>query len=369
MKEKTLQKISIAVFLGYIGVFSAASLLHEKHSFSENENRALSVSPSFSLSSLVSGKFDESFETWFSDQFAFRDAWIETKAALKKASLAIENNDVYFGKDGKLIRRFAAYPPKTLDQNISAVNRFLNDNDLKGNVLLVPTAADMDRNAKPEGAWDFDQSALLDQIEKEMPDVNFIRIDDELKQAENAYFRTDHHWNADGAYLGYAAICEEVLGKDPEKFTLTQVSDSFRGTMYSRSGAFWTEGEPIYRIEADHPDPVRVTYDDTQETDSLYSEKRLNEKDQYMYYLDGNHPLTRIDTDNGKGNTALVIKDSYAHILMPYLAREYEHIIMADLRYWRSPASQLVEDREHTDVYIIYSLDNFAQDPNPVLLR
>ncbi|MDO5120846.1 MAG: DHHW family protein [Erysipelotrichaceae bacterium] len=367
MKEKTLQKICIAVFSAYIGVLSCASVLSEKKTFSENENRSLAPAPKLTMSALVNGEFDEQFETWFSDHFIFRDFWIESKAASRKAAGSIENNDVYFGKQGKLIRRFASYPQKTLAQNISAVNKFAQDNNITANVLLVPTAADMDKDSRPGGAWDIDQTALLDEIGQQMASQNFIRIDEQLSQADDVYFRTDHHWNHNGALIGYRAIAENVLHKEPEAFTFEQVSDSFKGTMYSRSGAFWTEADDLYRIVPSEEYDVRVVYDQSEETDSIYSEKRLSEKDQYTYYVDGNHAYTEISADNGKGNTALIIKDSYSHILIPFLVQEYEHIILIDLRYWHAPVSGLID--ENTDLYVIYSLDNFAQDPSPVLLR
>jgi hypothetical protein len=42
---------------------------------------------------------------------------------------------------------------------------------------------------------------------------------------------------------------------------------------------------------------------------------------------------------------------------------------MIDLRYYHSPVSELIEDTQNTDLYFIYSLDNFAEDPNVVFLR
>ena len=62
-----------------------------------------------------------------------------------------------------------------------------------------------------------------------------------------------------------------------------------------------------------------------------------------------------------------MIKDSYAHILMPYLISEYEEIDMVDLRYYHDSVSELI--KEDSDVYFIYSIDNFAQDPNVIFLE
>ena len=140
--------------------------------------------------------------------------------------------------------------------------------------------------------------------------------------------------------------------------------------MYSKSGAFWTSPDSIYRITPENQDlEVTVTYDDGTVSDSLYSEKRLSEKDQYTYYVDGNHAEVKISTNANTGRKAVIVKDSYAHIMIPYLATQYDEIDMIDLRYYHSPVSELIEDTQNTDLYFIYSLDNFAEDPNVVFLR
>ncbi len=368
MKNKFTRTATIAVFLIWIFSFGILTFVSEKEAFSDNENRVLSTRPDLSVSALVSGSFDEAFETFFSDQFVLRDRWIEAKAALRKSGGSIENNDVYFAGSDTLVRRFASYKESVWNSNLKAVASFSEKSGLQANVLLVPTAAWSKRDTLPAGAWDLDQAAMIEEAAGVLNGANVIRVAGPLAEEENTYFRTDHHWNAEGARIGYEAVCREVLHKEPSRFTYEKVSDSFCGTMYSRSGAFWTKPDELFRIVPGEEHSVTMDCDGTQ-YDSIYLPEKLSQKDQYTYYIGGNHALTRIDVDNGRGNTALIIKDSYAHILVPYLCAEYEHLILVDLRYWRAPVSDLIEDHEHTDLYVIYSVDNFAQDPNAALLR
>ena len=168
--------------------------------------------------------------------------------------------------------------------------------------------------------------------------------------------------------MGYAAICRNVLNKDPNRFTYTLASNSFEGTMYSRSGAFWTKPDSIYTITPESGEQnVTVDYDNEHTENSLYSKDRLNEKDKYTYYVDGNHAYVDIRTDVTNGRKALLIKDSYSHILIPFLATEYSEIELVDLRYYHSPVSDLLKDDQ--DVYVLYSLDNFCSDMNLAFLR
>ena len=95
---------------------------------------------------------------------------------------------------------------------------------------------------------------------------------------------------------------------------------------------------------------------------SLYNEERLKTKDKYTYYIDGNHAFTEIHTDCGTGRSAVIVKDSYSHILMPYLAAEYSTIRLVDLRYYQGAVSSLLEEDPQADLYFIYSLNTLVTD-------
>ena len=60
----------------------------------------------------------------------------------------------------------------------------------------------------------------------------------------------------------------------------------------------------------------------------------------------------------------LVVKDSFAHSLVPYLADHYSKIIMVDLRYYTDSVSQLIEQEGIDRVLVVYSIDNLATDTN-----
>ena len=369
MKKIPFRPYTILAASAWLIVVSLLNVFAEKTDVSWNENRTLQEMPSTQPATLFSGNFDEQFEKWFSDHFVNRDKWIELNAIARKATGAIENNGVYFAQDGRLVQQFQTVNETTLQANIDTVNAFCTDHGVKANIFLVPTAAWGAANELPVGASDVDQKALLQEIKQKFPDQTFIDYTELASPSPNLYYRTDHHWNEKGAYQGYVAIASQVLNKIPNAFIYTEVSDSFEGTMYSRSGAFWVSPDPIYEIDPDGSDlQVSVSYDDGDTvTDSLYSTDRLSTKDQYAYYVDGNHAYVDIKTNMNTNKKAVIVKDSYAHILMPFLATEYSEIQMVDLRYYRGNVSDLLDDQ--TDLYFIYSLDNFCTDPNLAFLN
>lgn len=366
-KNKLIQTATILTFIGILGVFSVWNVLAPKERVSWNENRNLAPDPDFSPAHIFGGRFDDDFENWFSDHYMNRDFWIELKAILRKCMLSIENNNIYFAEEGRLVSRFAELDDTALSSNAETILAFAEEQNVTPNILLVPTAAWAAEEELPAGAWDLDQEALLAEMEEVFTEANFIPCLDYLPRNPSLYFKTDHHWNEQGAYYGYEAICREVLNKEPNSFRYEDASTSFSGTMYSKSGAFWTAPDTIRTIIPETPVKAETVLDDGQVLDGVYNPKRLNEKDQYTYYVDGNHAREDIHTDIANGKTAILIKDSYSHILVPYLITEYENLILIDLRYYHAPVSDLLED--NCDLYFIYSLDNFASDSNLAFLR
>ena len=97
--------------------------------------------------------------------------------------------------------------------------------------------------------------------------------------------------------------------------------------------------------------------------EGLFYRERLQELDKYTVYLDGNHPLVRVKNPEGQGKL-LVIRDSYANCPGTFLANSYAEVVLVDLRYYKSPVSELVAAEGFDDVLVCYSLYNFLTDTN-----
>jgi hypothetical protein len=364
MKRKRIklsQLITTFVFFVIIFMLALTNLFAPKLTFSSNENRVLASFPSLSPANVFGGDFDDQFETWFADHFVARDTWIQVKAAARISAGAIENNNVYIGSNGHLIGSFTQADASTMNLNAQWINEFAEEQGIKVNVMIVPGAAYGSSQFLPSGAYNLDEKTVIEQLAAKFSQQNFIDVCDVLADG-SYYFKTDHHWNELGAYAAYQKICAQVLKSEPKQFTYTEAASDFKGTMYSKSGVFWTSGESLYRIDPVEKNDVTVTLDDGTIMTSLYNDENLAGKDKYTYYLDGNHGYEKIETSVGNGRKAVIVKDSYSHILVPYLAQEYSEIDLVDLRYYRDAVSRLITDKDSTDVYVIYSLDEFASD-------
>ena len=192
----------------------------------------------------------------------------------------------------------------------------------------------------------------------------------EKAKTEQLYYKTDHHWTAKGAYecyrllgeqMGYQPVGEESFRKD--------AAEGFYGTSYSKSALWWMSPDTLeyWSNTAQSEGAVTVTIkdgEDVKEHNSYYFTEHFENDDKYPVYLDGNHSVTRIRNTDAPGGTLVVVKDSYANAIIPFLSQNYSEIIMVDLRYYKNDVSVLAAQEHAEGILILYSLDNLSQDDN-----
>lgn len=102
--------------------------------------------------------------------------------------------------------------------------------------------------------------------------------------------------------------------------------------------------------------------------DSLIDESFLDKKDKYAAFLGGNFARINIKSDNSAVNEkVLILKDSYANAMMPYLANQYSDLVVVDMRYYHfeeQTVSELVKNEDIDRVIMIYNMDFINSDDN-----
>ena len=98
---------------------------------------------------------------------------------------------------------------------------------------------------------------------------------------------------------------------------------------------------------------------------SLYFDDFLTKKDKYSYFLGGNHGICKIENkslENGK--KMLIIKDSYANCIVPFLAEHYSEITLVDPRYCSHTQIKTVNASEYDDVLVLFNVSGFSSEQN-----
>ena len=372
-----------ALFCAFIGVFLVANAVSPDRTFSEVENRNLEQLPAvdfgtpeklFRDGNFFNGQFMRDFETYTTDQFIGRDAWVDLKARTERALGKKENNNVYFADNDTLITRFDQPAADRVTENLNYVNKFVENVDIPVVFSLIPTQACIWADRLPEGAPNASQTDLMAQAQGAVTGATWADVYTPLMEHkdEDIFYRTDHHWTSLGAYYGYTGLAS-ALGYTPvplTDYTPTVRSTEFYGTVFSSSGVRWVKPDTITTyVPDDGITVVSHTYDNSgnpvEEQRALYVESFLSVKDKYSMFLGGNQSLGVVtNTNNPDGPKLLIIRDSYADSLVPFLTAHYSEIHLIDPRYYHLSVKDYVEQNGIDQALVLYSVPNFVTDQN-----
>lgn len=334
--------------------------------FSQSENRRLEQRPKLYLSQLKDGRFTSSYEKYLTDQFPFRDFWIGVKSQTERLLGKKENNGVYLGKDGYLLEKYQVASRELMEKNIGEINKFVEKmGEANIYLMLVPSGGEILKEKLPAYAPMDRQIGPLD-FTRESISKNICYVDVYqgfmAEKDKYIYYKTDHHWTSDGAYLAYRLLMDSMdkLALEKEDFLRIEVTREFYGSIYSKSGFRNIDPDQLYLYYPKEEEEIRVEYvEENTSSNSLYVLDNLKKKDKYTVFLDGNHPYIKIKTQYKDEEKLLLIKDSFANSLIPFLTSHFSEIHIIDPRYYRDDLIKLVEAEDIDKLLFLYSLDSF----------
>ncbi len=394
MKFKmTPDKLMIALFSVVLLALPIATAALPKQVKSENENRTLQKLPTLIdktkwekaedlkdhfgavkwkyITDRKGKAFKDDFEKYFCDHIVGREVWVKTCNELQTMAGKKEINDVYT-VDGQMLQTFKSYDKKNVDQAINAINLFAERHpNLPVSFMLAPTSQEFFSNKIPSYTGLLSEKAFIDDVYKKMENISTIDCMSNLSghSDEYIYYRTDHHWTSLGAYYAYASAAK-TLGYNAygaSSFNIETASSDFRGTLYSSTlnDKIMPDVIEYYHLKDGGPTIHLTTTDNSGKTltnDSLYFRDFLEVKDKYSSFTGSNAPIVNIETDVDNGKSLLLIKDSYAHSLVPFLANHYSKITMVDMRYINTDLNYFLDLNSYSQAMFMYNVITFTQD-------
>ena len=169
---------------------------------------------------------------------------------------------------------------------------------------------------------------------------------------EDIYFRTDHHWQALGAY--YAAEQLAKVAGTPfdtlSSYTVQSV-DGVVGSLYGYSKA---------SVLKDNPDTMTWYIPAREHTVTYYSVSNFtnpktgmslfSSNKGYTKFIYGDSYTTHIQSNVGNGRKLLIFKDSFGNALAPFVLSSFDEVYIADYREFKLNAVEFIEEHEITDV-------------------
>ena len=352
-----------------LGLAGKEALSHQR-TYSPVEKRELQTRPEISITKVLDGRFQKKYESYLRDQFPGRDHWVSFQTDMELFMGKNEIHNVYIGKNHYLLEHYTEkeFDPQQISKNLQALEKFAGKAKQIADVhvMMVPTKSWVLREKLPAFAPHYKEQkfydALQQKLEKEDVLISVEPVLDAHKE-EEIYYRTDHHWTTLGAWYAYEQYTKAVGGdlqraQGKKKFRC--ISKDFYGTTYAKINY----ARQADKIEIYEPaDKLRVVYNmGEKKTKTLYDVSFLKTADQYSVFTGGNQAVLEITGGIKNGKTLLLIKDSFANSILPFLAEDYEKLVVVDLRQLNVSGDRLLEMFSPTDILILYNSAQFAQD-------
>lgn len=257
----------------------------------------------------------------------------------------------------------------TSDQYVSVVNGMAESLKGKASVynMIVPTSIDitLDDATRNSITSSNQQKAIFYMYSRMNPNVGKTYVYDVLKahRDEYIYFRTDHHWTADGAYYAYSTLMDQ-LGKEAaglDSFEKIEFTD-FKGSLFTKTGIAALGENPdavvAYKpLSTNSINFINRDYDWT-EYNIITDVSGWNSTSKYSTFIGGDNPFSVINNPQlHDGSSILVVKESYGNAMIPFLAESFENVYAIDYRYYKGTVSEIVEQY---DIDMVVFVNNIA---------
>lgn len=343
-----------------------------KSEFSDRERRALSDPPEFTARTVFGGTFEDDAEEYISDHFPLRLFFVGLNSYMQLATGRTLINGVYVGRHEWFMQEPVILDEENLTRNMETVREFGDALGAPIYMMSVPSTGYVMVDELPDMHLPYEDPEIRKAAHEALgADATWIDVLPALmkeRAVEQVYYRTDHHWTTPGAYQAYEVWAEEhgITPASQNEFTV-ETYGGFLGTTYAKVLLWGVTPDEIEIWQ--YPANVTVTTMDADNgmdpvvSDSFYDVSCLDGYDPYAVFFGGNHSVVRIENhDETAAGRLLVIKDSYANSLLPFLARHYKEIVVLDPRYYKNIASFIETEASFDEVLFVYGIGQLVND-------
>lgn len=347
------------------------------------EGREYQQAPRLTVKRLSNGTFQSEFEHFTSDSVPYRNNAILADATLERA--IIELGNVPFGYEAYptfFNSRYVFCPSwgsiteypdtqKTLTQKAlnDAAGVFsslmTNNPDIRWRMAIV----DRSRNSLASPARQYvaqpaDYPFVMREFAELLPDACtvFDLSFSDTAAYYDAYFKTDHHWQVEGALQAYRRVVES-FGKSPiDDVTLVT---GYEGPFYgseARSGLITDNSDSVEDV-AYEQSALKVKANGKKKEPSFlggYSkwgdayEKRNEFDNVYAHYFHGDPGIMEITNQQLEdASSLLIIADSFSNNVERFFAENYQTVYVIDPRHYESSLQQFLNERKIDDAVFI----------------
>lgn len=342
------------------------------------ENRELKTMPELTFSSVWSGEFSKNFEAFVDDNIAFRGKLMAVSDKIKSrvgytpenmGRIIVTTSDIGTGEanEGRLVL-YNGYIMEMFAKNEAAQDKYAESlnairkaipDDIRMYSVLVPTALEF--SAPAYSSAQDSQKEAIEYVNSKFKGIFPVDVYSALLASESnsLYFKTDHHWTTDGAYVAYNKYMEMSGGPVVAQADFTRKENGeFYGSLYLKAKSQLTEQEQdtifYYDITEKNDISIKMRAEDNVTEYGVGAPIFNTDKNNYNLFFGGDNPLMEItNNSNPDGKTVVVIKDSYANAFIPWLVASSSKVIVIDPRSFGGSLTEEIERYQADEVLVL----------------
>lgn len=374
MRKYFISILFIALLCASVGLLLAPA---DVKSITE-ENRELKTMPKANISSVLSGEFAKGFDEYVDDNIAMRGKLMAVSDQIRRrvgytpdnlGRIIVTTSDIGTGEsnEGRLVL-YNDYIMEMFSKNEEAEEKYaMSLNALRDAIpdnirmysILVPTALEF---SDPEYSSAQDsQKEAIEYVNSKLKGVFPVDVCSALlrSRSNTMYFKTDHHWTTDGAYIAYRKFMDMDGAIPVEKSDFNRIENGeFYGSLYLKAKSQLTEQEKdtifYYDITEKNDIEIRMRAEDNVTEYGIGAPMFNTDVSNYSLFFGGDNPLMEItNKSNPDGKTIVVIKDSYANAFLPWLCASSSKVIVIDPRSFGGSLVEEIERYNADEVLVI----------------
>ena len=317
---------------------------------------------------------------YLSDSFAYKNDFLNLNGLFARLTgRRVLNNTVKL-KNGMLSATLSDMDMTALANEIAGFSDYLNEENIPFFYIQMPHKEPLDGQNSPVGVAFYGNKIaddLLSQLSEEGVETLDLRpmLSQTTEMLEQYFYKTDGHWNSDGAFVGFREVLNYLHELFPEenidltyaqadKWECHTVDDWFLGNRGKRVGIFFGGTDPLtwytpkFETEMSCTIPkhgwlYRGDFAEANIRTKYIEEKDYFSYDSYCVYTGGDYPLVQHRNLNAPSPLKLLmIKDSFTRPLEAFLSTVFQEIDVIDPRHFSECTVAEYVERTVPDVVI-----------------
>lgn len=264
-----------------------------------------------------------------------------------------------------------------LADGIAGFSDYLGGRNIPFLYLQLPCKESLDGKSLPLGVNSHGNSnadRLLSRLSSARVETVDLRplLSRTPEMLEQYFYKTDHHWNSDGAFAAFQELLNYLHGSfpesgidlayaQPEQWERHSLDDWFLGSWGKRVGIFFGGTDPLiwytpsFETEMSCAIPkygwlYRGDFGEANIRAEYIEEKDYFGASAYCVYIGGDYPLVQHRNLGAPSPLkVLLIKDSFSLPLEAYLSTVFREIDVIDPRQWIFSECSVAEYAERTE--------------------